>query len=84
MENTTTYYEDKIKNICFGTEIENKLLSKVSTFKTLEDFVEEVRKYDECFNSCYQCANDLEYGDDGFLTSHGTCDECVHSEEEVL
>lgn len=67
--------------MCFGTVVENKLLSSLSDDMTVDQFQEEVRKYDECFNGCSQCGCDLVDGEDGYLTSHGTCNMCTFTEE---
>ena len=70
------------KNICFSKEIYNELNSKISQNTTKEEFVEIVRSIDNCFHGCYDCGNNLEEYENGFLTSHGFCDECLTKEEQ--
>ena len=71
----------KIQNMCFGKDVESEILSLVANDMTVEQFQDEVRKYDVCFNGCSQCGCDLIEGEDGFLTAHGTCNECAYIEE---
>lgn len=73
--------EEKIKLIGFEPEITTKLIEECAGCNE-EEIVAAVRKYDDCFNGCSECGNDLEWGEDGYWTSHGTCDDCVDSYKE--
>ena len=85
-------FQEILKNMCFSKEIYNELNSKISQNTTTqseqaelvrkEEFVEIVRKVDNCFNGCYYCGNNLEEYENGFLTSHGFCDECLTTQSE--
>lgn len=71
-----------IRNLCFGKEVENKLLSKITNEAAKKELIEAIREYSECFASCYECGCDLESSDDDYLTSHGTCNQCAYMEDE--
>ena len=75
-------FQEILKNMCFSKEIYNELNSKISQNTNFEEFVEIVRSVDNCFNGCYDCGNDLEEYENGFLTSHGFCDECLTTQSE--
>lgn len=71
-----------IRTMSFSSDIEEQLLSQVDSSTTDEEFKILVRVYDIEFNSCSECGNDLEKNEDGYTTSYGTCDTCVHKDTE--
>ena len=71
-----------VKRHCFGKELEEEILNKIDDSTSKKKLVNIMRKYDDCFNGCCQCGLELQYGEDGYMTSHGTCDECVEGEFE--
>jgi len=50
--------------------------------KSKEELINAIRAFDECFSFCCQCACELEDGEDGYMTPHGTCNECVYDYNE--
>lgn len=70
-----------IKNLCFGGEVEAKILGEITDTSSIEDLISAVREHEVCFASCSKCACDLNPYDDGYLTTHGTCQECASQDE---
>ena len=77
-------YEQRVLNMAYDKQQEKKILDKIKGITDDETFIDVIRDFDECFASCNTCAIDLEDGDDGYMTSYGTCGTCDMTEEEAL
>jgi len=71
-----------IKNQCYGKELEEKIIALMDGSTSKKKLVTTIREFDDCFNGCCQCGLELSFGEDGYMTSHGTCDECVMGDFE--
>ena len=75
---------EEISLMCFDKIVEDKLLAKVDNNTSRDDMIKIVQEIDSSICSCSECGSVLEWGEDGYMTTWGTCDDCVEDGMEEL